>query len=428
MKFETMINTEEKYTLVINYPTLSAGGIEVYLAALMRYCLSEGHRVIWITTTRCLQEIAFTGIADDPRLEIVISERWNRYFGVADIRFQESERVVMISCRAMSYIVAEEIKRRARVRSFQHFFTVAHFAGSAYYPDRYLKHKWARSIVFHFWKKIVSRLVEKDCLRAFSLKHLECYEDYYGVPIPDKLDKVLPVFAVEHKEFDFQNTEERAGERGQRFIITTCSRFMFPHKGYVLGLVQAFGIMKEKYPYAELWIIGHGEGETQLQEKIGTLPQDVQSGIRMIGLVSPDELQDCYKRSHLIVGLAGAIWDGAMSGIPSLVVRHYCCECETYGYFEDAFEKTLSEEPGESIVPYIEACITMRQDEYVGHAQKGYAAACAYKESEENPNYFFEQRNAASAITVYRPWEPILGRILYVMFMIRDRFFRHAEA
>lgn len=428
MKFETMINTEEKYTLVINYPTLSAGGIEVSLAALMRYSLSEGHRVIWITTTHCLQEIAFTGIADDPRLEIVISERWNRYFGVADIRFQESERVVMISCRAMSYIVAEEIKRRARVRSFQHFFTVAHFAGSAYYPDRYLKHKWVRSIVFHFWKKIVSRLVENDCLRAFSLKHLECYEDYYGVPIPDKPDKVIPAFDFAHREFDLPNAENRARERSRRFVITTCSRFTFPHKGYLLGLIDAFRIIKAKYPYAELWIIGHGEGETALREKIGMLPPDAQSGVKMVGLVSPDDLQGYYKQSNLIVGLAGAIWDGAMSGIPSLVVRHYCYDCETYGYFGDASNKVLSEEQGEGIVPYIEATINMEQEAYIDHARKGYAAACDCDESEENPNYFFEQRNAASAITVYRPWEPILGRILYVMFMIRDRFFRHAEA
>ena len=158
------------------------------------------------------------------------------------------------------------------------------------------------------------------------------------------------------------------------------------------------------------------------------LPPDAQSGVKIVGLVSPDDLQEYYKQSHLIVGLSGAIWDGAMSGIPSLVVRHYCYDGETYGYFGDASNKVLSEEQGEGMVPYIEATLHMEQEAYIDHARKGYAAACACDESEENPNYFFEQRNAASAITVYRPWEPILGRILYVMFMIRDRFFRHAEA
>lgn len=411
----------EKYTLVINYPCLSAGGIETGLVSMMRYFMSEDHRVVWITTTKHQKEVAFKGITDNPKLEIVISEKCNRYFGTPHIQFQENERVIMITCRAMQYVVGEEIKRRAKTREFKHYYVVAHFTGSEYYPDKYLKSKWAQKLVYNFWKKIVSRLVENDCLRGFSLHHLDSYETYYQIPISDKKKKLWPLFESEDASFDMKNALQRCKERNEKFVITTCSRFEFPHKGYILGLLDAYKTIKAKYPQAALRIIGFGDGEAEVREKVGQLPEKMRADVSLPGMVSPDELERYYKDSHVIVGLAGAVAVGAQSGIPALVVRHYCYACETYGYFDDAFKKTLSEDKGEDIVPFIEHCITMSQEEYLHHAESGYALISKGSKETANPTYFFEQYNAKDDLTVRHLWEAAVGRILYIIMELKNR-------
>lgn len=407
-----------KHTLIINYPNLSAGGIEVGLVSLIRFFLNEGHRVIWITTTHHLNEVAFKGIVDDPRLEIVISEKWNRYFSIPHIHFRKEEQVIMITCRAMQYVVSEGMRRVAGTKEFKHFLLVAHFSGTEYYPDHYFKSKWGHEIAYRFWRTVVHRLVENDCLRGFSLKHLECYEDYYQVSISSKKEKLMPDFNS-NIVFDMKNAQNKSKERKDKFVITTCTRFEFPHKAYVLGLVDSFNTIKAKYPQAVLRIIGYGNGEAELKEKICQLAENVQKDIELVGMVSHDELERYYKDSHLIIGLAGAIIDGAQSGIPSLVVRHYCCDCETYGFFEDAFEKTLSEEKGENVIPFIESCITMDQEEYIDHAQKGFMARAAFLNAD--PDSFFKQNTDKNEITVRFPWESALGRILFIITELKNR-------
>ena len=113
-------------------------------------------------------------------------------------------------------------------------------------------------------------------------------------------------------------------------------------------------------------------------------PETVRRDIHLLGMLTPDALEQCYKDSHLIVGLAGAIIDGARCGIPSLVVRHYNENCETYGFLDEVPEKTLSEEPGDDIVPLIEECINMEWEAYLEHVEKGYQIVEFYKNAGDN--------------------------------------------
>ena len=342
------------YTLIINYPVLGAGGIETCLVALMRYYLKQGNRVIWLTTTRYRHNVAFKGLLETPGLEIVIWENWSRLFDAPRIVFGKNERVIMITCRAMHYIAGEALVRKAGTREFKHIYTVAHHSGPAYYPDRRMKTVLGKQLAYWYWKRILMQLVEKNCLFGFAPVQLDNYEAHYHVSIPNKMECLMPFVGSELGEFDEENAAVREQERKNRFIITTCARFEFPHKGYMLGLVDSFCLLKEKYPHVVLQIIGDGENREALIEKVSNLPDKIRRDIILTGIVSPDNLNGYYKNSHVIVGLAGAIMNGARSGIPSIVVRHNCNECEAYGFYEDAFEKSLCEEPGEDITSLLE--------------------------------------------------------------------------
>lgn len=415
---------EKKYTLIINYPNLAAGGIETYLAALMRYYLKEGHRVIWITTTKHKRRIMFKGLTEESGLEITIWEKGSRYLSIPRIRFQEDERVIMLSCRAMQYVVGEGLKRRAKTREFKHFYTVAHFTGDSYYPDSCMKTVLGKQIVYRYWQKILKRMIANDCLMGFSEVHLNSYEAYYHVPISGKMERLVPIIDSDPVYFDERNTATREQERQERFVITTCGRLVFPHKAYILGLVDSYCRLKEKYPQIMLQIIGDGSGQEELKARVSGLPQSLRQDIILIGAVSPDELEDYYKKSHVIVGLAGAIINGAWSGIPSIVVRHYCDVCEAYGFVEDAFYQTLSEEKGEEITPLLERCITMSPEEYLRHGRAGFDRVQEdYAAMSDEPSYcYFEQSGLENTVIVRNLLDRVMGRILYVIVELKNRF------
>lgn len=415
-------NRKEKYTLIVNYPVLLAGGIETGLAAAMRHFLKEGHRVIWITTTEYCRSVVFRSLAEDPGLETVIWEKWERLLGIPRISFREDERVIMLSCCAMHYVIGEELKRRTKVREFKHYYIVSHFTGEEYYPDLFMKTRPGRKLLYGYWQKVLNRMVENDCLRGFSTEHLENYEDYYHISVADKEKKIIPDFDFGPLQFDEENTGNRERERGERFVISTCARFEFPHKAYILGLVDSFHTLKQKYPQTVLQIIGGGEGEAELKQKIAALPEEIRRDIRLTGVVSPDDLWNYYLDSHVIVGVAGAVAEGAYSSIPALVARHYCSVCETYGFYGDAWEKSLSEEPGEEITPWLERCITMDREEYLRRGREGFLAEL--KDRDPQPDYFFQQWDARDTVTVRNFGDRLAGRILYVITELKNRFER----
>lgn len=420
------VEETKKETLIINYPNLTAGGIETHLAALMRYYLKEGHRVIWITTSQHYGTVVFKGLTEHPGLEIVIWEKADRYLSLPRIELEENERVIMFSYRAMQYVVGEELKRKAKTREFKHFYAVAHFTGESYYPDSAMKSTLGKQIVYRYWQKILKRMVANNCLMGFATVHLDNYEEYYQVPIANKTEKLVPFQDVEPISFNEQNTRNREQERRENFVITTCTRLEFPHKAYVLGLVDAYCRLKEKYPQVVLQIIGDGTGREKLEEKISTLAQNLRQDIRLTGTVSPDELDDYYKKSHVIVGLAGAIVSGAWSGIPSIVVRHYCDICETYGFIEDAYEQTLSEEKGEEITPFLEHCINMSAEEYLRHALTGFDRVQeSYGDQPDClPDEYLRKWQTKDTVAVHNLFERIIGRFLYLVLELKNRFER----
>lgn len=419
------LEENKKYTLLINYPVLWAGGIETYLASLMRYYLKEGHRVIWLTTSQYRENIAFDGLLDTPGLEIAIWEKWSRLFAAPKIHFEKNEQVIMITCRAAHYAAGELLRRKAGLRDFKHIYTVAHHSGSAYYPDRRMKSAWGKRVAYGYWKRTLEMLVKKDWLFCFAEIQLENYESHYHVSIPNKTGKLVPFVDSEQLHFDEENAGIREQERKDRFVITTCARFEFPHKGYILGLVDSYCRLKKEYPHIILQIIGDGSDGVMLREKIAALPDEIRKDIIMTGMVPPDNLNDYYKKSHVIVGLAGAILSGAQAGIPSVVVRHDCNICETYGFIEDAFDKTLCDIEGEEITPLLERCINMDREEYLRHSQAGFDRVqqefadaskcmvdCYFRQ--QNENVFAEQN-----------WyDRLIGRILYVITELKNRFER----
>ena len=177
-------------TLILNYPGLQIGGIEVTFSKLIKYSIEKGNRVIWLTTESCAKESNFKHITDDPKVEKVFAKRGYRWLPHKKIKFSEKEEVVMISCEPIDFARGESIRDYAKnVKSFNHYLILPHFTGNAYYPERYFKSKLGKKYWFHITKSFVRKLIENDSIRAFSLKHLEEYEKNYGVVVISSAQK-----------------------------------------------------------------------------------------------------------------------------------------------------------------------------------------------------------------------------------------------
>ena len=386
-------------TLVINFRALKIGGIEIYLSKLIEYSTKNGYRVIWLTTEKCYRENHFMEIVNHPLVEkVYIKGGGQNWMPHKRIKFQDGENVTMYSVDPINFMKGEKIREYTKnVKSFNHFLVMPHFTGTWYYPERTFKSKLLRNHWYKFMKKQAHKLVENDCVRAYSLKHLDAYEESYGVQIENKPEKVLKKInqIIEYEEAYFEN---KAKTREKSFEIITCTRFDFPHKGFLLGLLEDFEELKAKYPQIRLTIIGYGKDEETLLNKIKTLSKEAQDDIVLVGKVNPGDLHNYFEKCHLNIGLAGALFDGAFCALPSLCVRHFTNSCETYGFISDMEGTFLRDDPAMEIKPFIEKMITANYEDYIKQTKRDFERAKSVKTNQ--PNYIFEQTNKSSESTV----------------------------
>lgn len=380
---------------------MRVGGIENYFQQLIRYSLDEGYRVIWLTSPSCEKGSGYPDVTNDPRLEKahVLRSPFGPIY--PKIILNPDDRVVMLSCEPVRYLLAECVREKSRADDFNHFLLLPHFVGSAYYPERFFNCKSLKTFWFNQFRCVAEDLCEQDCIRAFSRKHLDCYEDNYKVFIENKDEKTLRALSIPEK-LSVDEIKKRAGDRAKRFRIITCARFDFPHKGYILGLIKSFARLKKKYSHIELVIVGDGPGKVDVLTEIDRLDADCKSSIELKGLLSPSELRENFRAAHLNVGLAGALTTGAQCGLPSIVMRHYTFDCEGYGFIEDSFDKRLSNDPGVDMEPILEGTITMGDEEYLDHAVSAYRVVAEGRKVD--PGYLFRQneKQGSKRLTIER--------------------------
>lgn len=393
-------------TLIIDRTTMMIGGVEVYFASLMEYALSTKRRVIWLTTRSQVEKAGFSITASD-KIEKAFVKR--TFFGpiYPRINVSEDEEVILITTDPCRYILSDVYRDRLKCKSFVHLLILPHFKGPGYYPENIFKNLKVKG----YWHKkmslLASTLVGSDCVRGFSVEHLIAYEKAYDVIIKDKEKKALPrvnkILPIRYDEIS-----SREHSRCQRFEIMTCSRFDFPHKGYLLGLIKEFAKIHEKHPTTKLTIVGYGGGKPEIEKAIENLPKAAIDSIDLVGELSPEELISKYRQAHLNVGLAGALKKGAECGLPSIKMKHYTYSCDGFGFIEDT-QGLNPDCAAKNMREIIESVITMPADEYIQHSLAAYDAAVG--DLYPDPDYIFRQNSVSSSLIL--PVTMLQARILF---------------
>lgn len=387
----------DKKTIIVNYFGLGAGGIEKYICRLMRYSINQGHRVIWFTSKYHFETAEQRDVADNPKIEKIFfhASRVKLFSKSPNLDLKSDENVVMISFIPEDYIWAEQFRLKYQCKSFYHHLILMNFFGWLTYPEDEFKTKYIIERRKKFSYKIAHQLDENNNIRAFDEKQIAAFKDRYGLNVEVSSKNLLKAFPVEDA-FTESELWNKAKSRNEEFIIATCARFQFPHKGYILGLLDVFKELKKKHPKVKLVVIGDGERD-KFDERFYTLPDEVKKDITLTGTLPFAKLNETYKKCHMCIGLAGAISTSASLGLPSLVTRHDTLECETYGFYQDV-DSVLKSDPGVDIVPFIEKTIECSDEDYV---KLGLMSIKAYEQRISiNPSYILEEVNKTSSPSV----------------------------
>lgn len=382
-------------TLIVNYRSMTVGGIETYIYDLVKYIISINGRVIWFCDSQPVVADSFKDLMLSNQVERVTTKtRGLHWFKHDPILFDKNEQIVMLSFTPFDMAKALTLRNEYRDYVIQCFYVVANFTGRSYYLEQYFSGTTNR-IIRKRMKKILRSWDKKSYIRFFSKKHILCYEENYCIEIKNHESKLLkPIY--KSKGFDLEIAKKRA--KRDNFNLITVGRFDFPHKGYILGLIRAYVRLKENYPQLTLTIIGHGKDENKVREEIRTLPKNVREEIYLEGEISPDSLGKYFDKAHMNISVAGAVRKGAMCGLLSMPARHYCYDCQVYGFLPQSKSKNLSADPGEEVDYYIEKAINMKDEEYIKLCKSSYESM---KIENEEPLYFFKTKNKCYSNSKY---------------------------
>ena len=359
-----------KKTFMFTHKHMGLGGIETYLYILIKYFKKEGHRIIWIYPKGTYIDDGFSNEFLDGTIEIVEVDfdKYN-WINKCHINFKKDEVVVALAFNLFNYVFLERIKTKYKAIEIHSFFWVPHFEEKAVFIE-----KFAPKILQPIFKKYVGRIIyemEKNSNIIYVNKsHLEALTKNYKYKVEDEENKLLTVPTREIPPYDYDLAVKRS--KREYFNVITIGRFSFPHKAYVLGLIKTYGELKIKYDSLRLTIIGYGPDEDKVKYEINKLNSKAKRDINLIGKVPYDELRRYLEEAHLNIGVAGTIGDGALTGLISIPVRHYCEECQGYGYLPFSKKYTTSSVPGKPIKDYIEEVFNMTTKKYLELSKASY--------------------------------------------------------
>ena len=151
-----------------------------------------------------------------------------------------------------------------------------------------------------------------------------------------------------------------------KYNIIAIARFSFPHKGFILGLIDSYTELKKEYKELKLYLIGYGPDAKDVYEKINDIENEsIKKDIYVLGKIPYSRLAYYFDKSFVNIGVASTIVDGAGRGLISIPVRHYTKTCEGYGFLPESKDFTTSSHKSTPIEYYLKFLFGLSLDNYI---------------------------------------------------------------
>lgn len=343
------------------------GGIETYVYKSIKGIIKKGDKAGWISNDFSKINPAFSALLDEK--EVYLIDRGKARQKIAKMCTEgEFVRINVITFCPRDFVCAEILKKELEKLPIDTFLFVPHFQGDFLYLEEGFQGN-ARNIVEKKLSTTYQKMEQNGNLLYFSRKHLTEYRKRYGCKESDFSHVNIPEISA---KIEFNEDRVKTVFNQAEFTILSVSRLEFPHKGYVLGLVDAFESLCQEYESIRLVIVGDGDGMPILRKKIDGLRKGIAQRIEIVGAVSPNELSAYYDRANVLVSLAGCFTLGARRGVLSLPARHYTEKCEVYGYLPESKDFSLADSEGYDVIPFLREIIDMPLNEYMRRCRDCY--------------------------------------------------------
>ena len=371
-------------TLIVNFPKLNIGGVENNIYEFMKYCILKKYRVIWM----CPKPVHISDNYSDVLQNIEVLEAKRNIWGIWKYdkpSFDKNDDIYTLSFTPFDHDCMIKLMEEYKEFNIKNYYIVANTKGRFYFVEEYY-YGFLRKIIYKKIKQIMHDWIECDNIRFYSELQIQAFENKYGIKMENHERLLVPyVFGI--GSLDEEQLIVRA--KREQFNIVSVSRFDFPHKQYLLSLIDLYGQLKEKYPQIHLHIGGYGHGEKLVYDHINKLDEEARKDIILYGQIKSEDMADFMKNMHLNISVAACVSCGAVNGVLSLPARNFCEEkCEVYGYLPDSRKMTTATCKGEPARPYIEEIINMSEKEYIKRCKDSYYT---YAKESVNPEYLFEQ-------------------------------------
>lgn len=363
-------------TLIISLKNMEiAGGIENAIYYLVKQFIQAGDKVICLKNTKGIIDDSFKLLLENKQIDIVeINPIKLFWYKNVYLNIPKDGKIVAFVSNMREYSYIETIKHNLRIENINIFYWIPHYLGAGVFTEEY----WPK-IIQIFLKKWLSNMYKKmddnNNIYYGNKRHLASFTNHYHYIPNCCVEKILntPYYLIPRKEFDMNDCILRS--KREVINIVAIARIVFPHKGFILGLVRVIDNLIVKYPHIRLRIVGDGDDMSVLKAEVDKVNKKVTGCITLVGIVPPEKLNEYCKGAHLNIGVASTVSIGASNGVISIPARSYSCSCEVYGYLPEAKENTLSTKPGEPVNKYIEDIILMPSDRFIDLSYKSY---CTY--------------------------------------------------
>lgn len=349
---------------VFRYYQFNVGGIQTWVYNIVKELVSENNKVLILTKLDNPIYEGYQTLFSKPPVTLL------DYCYEANWNYCNYERVVYYTFTLEDYANSCKVKKGSHISNFDLFYAVPNFKGYDYYYDEPFV-GWLGNVINKRLTAIFNNMHRANQIRYFSGSHIDMMTSRYHYEIMDRTVFFVPEIA---KVDPFDEKQRHEIWSRKEFRIITVSRFDFPHKAYIIGLIDAYEKLKRKYPSLTLQIVGFGHSLCEIEERIKLLDETARSGVTMVGQTPYDDLPELYKGANLNISVAGCCVLGAKNGVLSIPARHFSYSCEVYGFLPESIELTTSSEPGNPVVSYIEDVIIMSEEEYIERCRAGHHA------------------------------------------------------
>lgn len=351
--------------IIFVYDNFCIGGIQTYIYNAVSFLKKKNFEILIYRDRKYSIDKIFEDILNEKNVKIMFLDNFN-FMEMYNIVGDSFHSIRIFTFRLQDFAIAEDIKIKFQ-KNCHTFYLVPNFKGAYYYLEETFSGR-KRQKIHDRMEQIIQMMNNNGNIMYFNSRHVEAMSKTYNYNISD-INKYLVPGIPNIQIFD-ESQRIKIYNR-KEFKILAVSRFEFPHKGFFIGLIQAFDQLCRKYDNIFLDIVGYGEGYQRIYDEINSISSIAKNHIIMHDKCSQKKLIEYYRDANLNISAAGCCCFGAHYGTLSIPVRHYDYTCEVYGFLPDAIDFVVSDKKGENVIAYIEQVLSMSQDEYISRCKKG---------------------------------------------------------